>query len=66
MPKNERQSTYNVLISERQIGSSLADMNVTVILTVDRYLHLECGEQIASLKMRRLKLSRKGKSIMVS
>jgi hypothetical protein len=37
-------------------------MKVNVVLTVDNYLHLECGEKIASLRLKRLKLSKKGKT----
>lgn len=41
-------------------------MNVNVVLTVDKYLHVECGQEIASLKLKKVKLSRKGKKIIVS
>jgi len=37
-------------------------MKVNVVLTVDNYLHLECGEKIASLRLKRLKLAKKGKN----
>lgn len=40
-------------------------MKVKVVLTADKYLHLECGEKIASLRLKRLKLSKKGKVSIV-
>jgi hypothetical protein len=36
-------------------------MKVNIVLTADKYLHLECGEKIASLRLKKLKLSKKGK-----
>lgn len=42
-------------------------MEVTVILSADKYLHLESGEKIACLKLKHLKLRRKGeKSILLN
>ena len=37
-----------------------------MVLTLDKYLHLEWGEKVASLKLRRLKLSRKGNTIWLA
>lgn len=42
-------------------------MDVSVVLTVDKYLHLESGEKIACLKMKHLKLKKKGdRSIIIN
>lgn len=50
--------------SKTQQRSSLGKargMKVSVVLTADSYLHLECGEKIACLRMKKLKLKKKGK-----
>ena len=42
-------------------GSGLL-VDVSVVLTVDRYLHLECADKVGSLRLKDLKLRRKGKN----
>lgn len=39
---SEWQPTYNSLVTDRN-GAHSANMKVKIVLTVDKYLHLECG-----------------------
>lgn len=43
-----------------------ADLKITVVLTSNYYLHLEHEEKIATMKLGEVKLSRKGREVIVA
>lgn len=43
----------------KEVFNRVKGMEVMIVLTADKYLHLECGEKIACLKLKRLKMNRK-------